>query len=119
MHKGGAAPLVGGAAARGVPAGLAGAARVAAWGEPARPGFSPEGETGKGEFKLLAAAGESLRHVVLAEIALVRQLRGPHLRTWPWWRSRSSIELTAAVSPSSFPQSSTGRLEVSKVLARS
>ena len=24
----------------------------AAWGEPARPGFPPEGETGKGEFRL-------------------------------------------------------------------
>ncbi len=119
MHKGGAAPFVGGAAARGVPAGLAGAACVAAWGEPARPGFPPEGETGKEEFDFLAAAGESLGHVVLGRIALVRQLRGPHLRTWPWWRSRSSIELTAAVSPSSFPQSSTGRFEVSKVLARS
>lgn len=26
-------------------------------GEPARPGFPPEGETGKGEIKFLAAAG--------------------------------------------------------------
>jgi hypothetical protein len=50
---------------------------------------------------------------------LVRQLRGPHLSTWPWCNSRSSMELTAAVSPSSLPQSSTGRLEVSRVLARS
>src|ERR1700677_2175851 len=49
----------------------------------------------------------------------VRQLRGPHLSTWPWWRRRSSIAVTAALSPSSLPQSSTGRLEVSKVLARS
>jgi hypothetical protein len=32
-------------------------ARVAAWGEPARPGFPPEGETGKGDFQVLAAAG--------------------------------------------------------------
>jgi hypothetical protein len=30
---------------------------LAAWGEPARPGLPPEGETGKGESKLLAAAG--------------------------------------------------------------
>jgi len=50
---------------------------------------------------------------------LVRQLRGPHLRICPWWRRRSSIALTAATSPSSFPQSSTGRFEVSTVLARS
>ena len=57
MHKGGAAPLVGGAAARDVPAFFAGAARVAAWGEPARPGFPPEGETGKGEISFLVAAG--------------------------------------------------------------
>jgi hypothetical protein len=28
-----------------------------AWGEPARPGFPPEGETGKGASKFLAAAG--------------------------------------------------------------
>ena len=28
-----------------------------AWGEPARPGFPPEGETGKGAFQFLAAAG--------------------------------------------------------------
>ena len=57
MHKGAAAPLVGGAAAWDVPAGFAGAARVAAWGEPARPGLPPEGETGKGEINFLAAAG--------------------------------------------------------------
>jgi hypothetical protein len=57
MHKGGAAPLVGGAAARDVTAVFAGAARVAAWGEPARPGFPPEGETGKGAIHVLAAAG--------------------------------------------------------------
>ena len=57
IHKGAAAPLVGGAAAWDVPAICAGAARVAAWGEPARPGFLPEGETGKGEIHFLAAAG--------------------------------------------------------------
>jgi hypothetical protein len=57
IHKGATAPLVGGAAARDVPAGFAGAARVAAWGEPARPGFPPEGETEKGEISFLAAAG--------------------------------------------------------------
>ena len=57
IHKGAAAPLVGGAAAWDVPAVFAGAARVAAWGEPARPGFSPEGETGKREINFLAAAG--------------------------------------------------------------
>jgi len=57
IHKGAAAPLVGGAAAWDVPAVFAGAARVAAWGEPARPGFPPEGETGKGEVDFLAAAG--------------------------------------------------------------
>src|SRR5271168_148711 len=56
--RGAAAPLVGGAAARGVPALLAGATRVAAWGEPARPGFPPQGETGKGALQFLAAAGQ-------------------------------------------------------------
>jgi hypothetical protein len=60
MHKGGGSPSCGGSRlheacqrfglARSVPA---------AWGEPARPGFPPEGETGKGAFRFLAAAGES------------------------------------------------------------
>ena len=50
---------------------------------------------------------------------LVRQLRGPHLSRCPWWSNRSSMAPTAAASPSSLPQSSTGRLEVSSVLARS
>src|ERR1035437_2696978 len=52
-------------------------------------------------------------------LVLVLQLRGPHLSTWPWCRSRSSIAVTAALSPSSLPQSSTGRFEVISVLARS
>jgi len=30
---------------------------LSAWGEPSRPGFPPEGETGKGASKFLAAAG--------------------------------------------------------------
>ena len=54
-----------------------------------------------------------------AAAVLVRQLRGPHLSTWPWCSRRSSMALTAATSASSLPQSSTGRLEVSRVLARS
>jgi hypothetical protein len=48
---------------------------------------------------------------------LVRQLRGPHLSTWPWCSKRSSMALTPAASPSSLPQSSTGRLEVSMATA--
>jgi hypothetical protein len=40
---------------------------------------------------------------------LVRQLRGPLLSTWPWCSKRSSMALTAVASPSSLPQSSTGR----------
>jgi hypothetical protein len=50
---------------------------------------------------------------------LARQLRGPHLRTCPWCSSRSSMAETAALSPSSFPQSSTGLFDVIRVLARS
>ena len=50
---------------------------------------------------------------------LARQLRGPHLSTWPWCSSRSSMAVTAALSPSSLPQSSTGRFDVISVLARS
>jgi len=50
---------------------------------------------------------------------LVLQLRGPHLRIWPWWRRRSSIAVTAALSPSSFPQSSTGRFNAESILMRS
>src|SRR3989442_10729827 len=49
----------------------------------------------------------------------VRQLRGPHVSTCAWWRSRSSIAVTAAVSPRSLPQSSTGRFDVSSVEVRS
>ena len=52
-------------------------------------------------------------------LVLVRQLRGPHLSTCPWCSSRSSMAETAALSPSSLPQSSTGRFDVSSVLARS
>ena|SRR5579863_1462105 len=89
MHKGAAAPLVGGAAC---------AARAsvvcwrvtcfAAWGEPARPGLPPEGETEKGEIKLpccrrLNAVGVYDSLSVPAVTALVRQLRGPHLSTCP------------------------------------
>src|SRR5258708_518466 len=48
MRKGAAAPLVGGAAAWDVTALFAGAARVAAGGDPACPGFSPGGGNGKG-----------------------------------------------------------------------
>jgi len=54
-----------------------------------------------------------------AAAVLVRQLLGPHFSTWPWCSRRSSMALTAATSASSLPQSSTGRLEVSSVLARS
>jgi hypothetical protein len=57
IHKGAAALLWGEPAARCVPALLAGAQRAPAWGEPARPGFPPEGETGKGASQFLAAAG--------------------------------------------------------------
>jgi hypothetical protein len=57
--QGGGSPLVGGAGARCVPAPFAGrAAWLPAWGEPARPGFPPEGETGKGAIRVLAAAGD-------------------------------------------------------------
>ena len=45
----------------------------------------------------------------------VRQLRGPQVRTCAWWSRRSSMAATAAVSPRSLPQSSTGRFEVSSV----
>ena len=51
--------------------------------------------------------------------SLVRQLRGPHLRTWAWCRRRSRSAVTAAESPRSLPQSSTGRFDVIRVLARS
>jgi hypothetical protein len=57
-------------------------------------------------------------HPAVAAV-LVRQLRGPHLSRCPWWSNRSNMAPTAAASPSSLPQSSTGRLEVSSVLARS
>jgi hypothetical protein len=75
--QGGSSPLVGGAAARSVTTVLVGARRVAAWGEPARPGLPPEGETEKGAIE----GQDSFSGVFV--MALVRQLRGPHLRTCP------------------------------------
>src|SRR5712692_5245119 len=44
---------------------------------------------------------------------LVRQLLGPHLSTCAWCKIRSSSAVTAAVSPRSLPQSTTGRFDVS------
>jgi Acyltransferase family len=73
--------------------------------------FLPGTETG--EFYFVAS---SVRKSVWT---LVRQLRGPHLSTCAWWSKRSSRAVTAAVSPRSFPQSSTGRFDVSSVEARS
>src|SRR5436190_13330599 len=58
-------PLAGGAAASMPASVLCWRAACAAWGEPARPGFPPEGETGKGESKFLAAAGDFLCHPLL------------------------------------------------------
>ncbi len=40
--------------------------------------------------------------------SLVRQLRGPHVSTCAWWSSRSRSAVTASMSPSRLPQSSTG-----------
>ena len=48
----------------------------------------------------------------LSAWSFIRQLRGPRLRTWAWWSARSRRAVAAAVSPSSLPQSSTGRLDV-------
>ena len=60
MHKGGGSPLLWGEPQHDVcQRSWLAAARVAAWGEPARPGFPPEGETGKGVIEFLAAAGNS------------------------------------------------------------
>jgi hypothetical protein len=55
-------PLAGGAAAA-MPAGVVGRrAACAAWGEPARPGFSPEGKRERGESSsLLPQADSALR----------------------------------------------------------
>jgi hypothetical protein len=49
----------------------------------------------------------------------VRQLRGPHFSTCAWCSRRSRSAVTAAVSPRSLPQSSTGLFDVSRVDARS
>src|SRR5262245_29858919 len=69
--------------------------------------------SGRSDIYLIASSAGK------ASPILVRQLRGPHLRTWPWWRRRSSMAATAAASPSTLPQSSTGRFEVKSVLERS
>jgi hypothetical protein len=49
----------------------------------------------------------------------VRQLLGPHFKTCAWWRRRSRSAVTAAVSPSSLPQSSTGRFNAESIVMRS
>ena len=84
-----------------------------------KPAISSTGKTGHfcraetGEFYCAAASARK------SVWTLVRQLRGPHLRTWAWCSSRSRSAVTAAVSPSSLPQSSTGRFDVRSVEARS
>jgi len=78
----------------------------------AKPAISPTAETTR-EFYFVPSS------VRKSGCTLVRQLRGPHLSTWAWWSKRSSSAVIAAVSPSSLPQSSTGRLDVSSVDARS
>ena len=77
----------------------------------AKPAISGAAETS--EFYFVPSSGRK------SVWTLVRQLRGPHLSTWAWCSSRSSSAVTAAVSPSSLPQSSTGRFEVRSVDARS
>jgi hypothetical protein len=53
MHKGGSSPSCGGSRLQGAcQRGWLARHVLAAWGAPARPGFPPEGETGKGEIKL-------------------------------------------------------------------
>src|ERR1019366_2487509 len=71
------------------------------------------------QWTVAAGVTEGRIFRAIAKTGKVRQLRGPHLSTCPWCSKRSSMALTAAASPSSLPQSSTGRLEVSMVLARS
>ena len=61
-------------------------------------------ETGK--FYFVASSGRK------SVWTFVRQLRGPHFRTWAWYKRRSRSAVTAAVSLRSLPQSSTGRLDV-------
>jgi hypothetical protein len=63
--------------------------------------------TGLAETAKLCSWGSN--HWPPAAADFVRQLRGPHLSTWPWCSIRSSMLLTAATSLNSFPQSSTGR----------
>ncbi len=82
------------------------------------PAFPPRFATSPPEALLANTVVMGSPHPAAAAV-LVRQLRGPHLSRCPWWSNRSSMAPTAAASPSSLPQSSTGRLEVSSVLARS
>jgi hypothetical protein len=59
------------------------------------------------------AVVRSVPHEALRSLwSRVRQLRGPQVRTCAWWRRRSRRAVTAAVSPRSLPQSSTGRFDV-------
>jgi hypothetical protein len=81
---------------------------------PASRGRVKSGQSLQDRFVYIAAGQECK-----SPCSFVRQLRGPHLRRWAWWSRRSSMAVTAAVSPSSLPQSSTGRLEVRSVETRS
>ena len=60
----------------------------AAWGEPARPGFSPEGKRERGDQipccrRLILPALDHEAVPAVATADFVRQLRGPHLSTCP------------------------------------
>src|SRR5581483_5600745 len=86
-------------------------------------GHLKSGQTWTGQNRPVRTPGRGDIYLVASSAGkdspiLVRQLRGPHLRTWPWWSSRSSMAATAAASPRTLPQSSTGRFEVNRVLAR-
>jgi hypothetical protein len=64
MHKGGGSPSCGGSREQGACQRFGLARNLpAAWGEPARPGFPPEGETGKGARNLRRKVSLLMQHV--------------------------------------------------------
>jgi len=102
--QGGGSPLVGGAGARCLSALLAGGQRASpAWGEPARPGFPPQGETGKGAFLFLAALGEYAASDPVVRSARLPSALSVSLLLLGAFSGPSSICLGAAYSVANLP----------------
>ena len=79
-----------------------------AWGEPARPGFPPEGETGKGAFQFLAAAGISFILVRRPHSRLCHYRSGP-----PGYHAPDHPKVVQRLLPHTTSALPTGRTTIS------